>query len=158
MNCYRCDYGNQAVTIEAATAEEAAREYVETGLWGEVTSTTWINVYVEEVDEDDELVEGGERERIKVALNPDAPECMEGEGASHVWRSPRFLGGCEQNPGVWGHGAGVLIRECCVRCGCERETDTWAQDRETGEQGLESVSYEPRKWLEEIDALAREGS
>jgi hypothetical protein len=53
-----------------------------------------------------------------------------------------LVGGIEENPGVWGHGGGVVINEACVRCGCGRTTDTWAQDPSTGRQGLESVAYE----------------
>jgi hypothetical protein len=83
----------------------------------------------------------GDRERIKVAVDPDEPKC--GEGGEHDWQSPYDLvGGCKSNPGVWGHGGGVVINEACVRCGCKRVTDTWAQDGETGEQGLRGVSYE----------------
>jgi hypothetical protein len=31
-------------------------------------------------------------------------------------------------------------------CGCARITDTWAQDPETGEQGLHEVRYEPDRY------------
>jgi hypothetical protein len=40
-----------------------------------------------------------------------------------------------------------------MRCGCERTTDTWAQNPETGEQGLQSVSYEEGKYADEIREL-----
>jgi hypothetical protein len=134
MTTYKCDDGNAEIEIEADSAEEAAREYVDGGDWGPIESTTWINVYVEDED--------GDRERVKVALQPEEPACV--DGRDHDWDSPHELvGGCESNPGVWGHGGGVIITEACTRCGCKRTTDTWAQDRETGEQGLESVSYEP---------------
>ena len=46
-----------------------------------------------------------------------------------------------ENPGVWGHGGGVIIEEHCTRCDATRTTDTWAQDGSTGQQGLTSVSY-----------------
>ena len=35
-----------------------------------------------------------------------------------------------------------MIREVCGHCGLYRERDTWAQDPQTGEQGLQSVSYQ----------------
>lgn len=81
-----------------------------------------------------------ERESITIDVDPDAPECSESE---HDWQSPfSVLGGCEENPGVWGHGGSVIIRSVCAHCGVYRVTDGWAQNRETGEQGLESVTYE----------------
>lgn len=133
MTTYKCDDGNGEVEIEANSAEEAAREYVDGGDWGLIERTTWINVYV--TDEDDE------RERVKVALHPPEPACV--DGCNHDWDNPHELvGGCESNPGVWGHGGGVIINEACMRCGCKRTTNTWDYDRETGEQGLESVTYE----------------
>lgn len=36
----------------------------------------------------------------------------------------------------------MVIVETCAHCGVRKVTDTWAQDRETGEQGLTSVSYQ----------------
>jgi len=87
------------------------------------------------------VVSRTERDSVTVALEPDEPDCA--DGADHDWRSPlSVVGGIAENPGVWGHGGGVIIREVCSRCGAYRVTDTWAQDRETGEQGLRSVRYE----------------
>jgi hypothetical protein len=40
-----------------------------------------------------------------------------------------------------------------MHCGCGRKVDTWAQDQQTGEQGLESVSYEPGKYSHAIAEL-----
>lgn len=80
-----------------------------------------------------------DRDWHSVEINPEEPECS---GDEHDWRSPySVVGGIKENPGVWGHGGGVIITEVCRHCGCYRVTDTWAQDRETGEQGLESVEY-----------------
>lgn len=81
------------------------------------------------------------------------PECRSGH--EHDWRSPySVLGGIRENPGVWGHGAGAIIREICSHCGVYRVTDTWAQDLETGEQGLTSIRYEDAddrsiEWVEQ---------
>ena len=50
-------------------------------------------------------------------------------------------------------GGGVVIAEVCVQCGCKRTTDTWAQDRSTGEQGLTSVGYERKAFS--ADEIAR---
>ncbi|MFK5173569.1 hypothetical protein ACI3QN_13730, partial [Propionibacterium freudenreichii] len=58
-------------------------------------------------------------------IHPDAPACVSGH--EHDWQSPyRIVGGDRTNPGVRGHGGGVITREICVHCGAERVTDTWA--------------------------------
>jgi len=78
---------------------------------------------------------------VTTTIEPPAPACEDGH--SHDWQSPHsVLGGLRQNPGVWGKNGGVIIREVCAHCACYRVTDTWAQDRSTGEQGLTEVSYE----------------
>lgn len=77
------------------------------------------------------------------------PDCH--DGAEHDWQSPHeIVGGDKKSPGVWGHGGGVVIVECCLRCGCARRTDTWAQDPITGQQGVESVTYEPGRYADKI--------
>lgn len=139
MTTYRCDDGNAEIEIEADSAQDAAQEYVDGGSWGEVESTIWITVYVESDD--------SEREGITIALDPTEPDC---EASEHDWRSPLSLvGGIKENPGVQGHGGGVVIHEVCGYCGSHRHRDTWAQNPETGEQGLDSVSYD------EADAESR---
>jgi hypothetical protein len=86
-----------------------------------------------------------DRDRIAAAIDPgiaNQPACVDGE--DHDWQSPiEIVGGIKENPGVWGHGGGVTIQEVCLRCGCGKCTDTWAQDPETGEQGLRSIKYAP---------------
>jgi len=75
-----------------------------------------------------------------VTLHPEEPECSR---AAHSWCSPHVLvGGDKSNPGVRGHGGGVLIHEVCQHCLVSRHRDTWAQNPEDGEQGLESISYD----------------
>lgn len=150
MTTYRCNDGNAEIDIEAESPQDAAQQYVDGGEWGESTNTSWIHVYVQELDADGEAVDS--RHNITVEVNPDEPECEDDGG--HDWQSPHgIVGGIKENPGVWGHGGGIVIVECCIRCGCKRTTDTWAQDHETGEQGLRSVEYEPEKWAEEISVL-----
>lgn len=151
MNTYKCDDGNAEVEITADSAQEAAEEYVSDGDWGEIESTTWINVYVQETKDGEDV---GRRERCKVGLHPKDPSCTQDE---HDWQAPHsIVGGLKENPGVHGHGGGVTIAEVCMHCGCERVTDTWAQDPETGEQGLESVKYTPRKYEDEVASLNEE--
>lgn len=126
--------------IEAPDAQSAAQQYVAGGDFDASEGTIWINVTVtpiaektgEELDED--------QQRIKVAVDPDEPECT---AEAHVWRTPySILGGLKENPGCWGHGGGVIQKSVCACCGKYRIEDSWAQDMETGEQGLNSVKYE----------------
>lgn len=135
MAKWLCRDEGAELEIEAETAGKAAREYVDGGDWGEIESTSWIHVWVAPADNPDC------GEQIQVTLDPVAPDCTD-DAADHDWRSPLSLvGGIESNPGVWGHGGGVVIREVCAHCGAYCETDTWAQDPATGIQGLRSVSY-----------------
>ncbi len=142
LTTYRCTDGNADVDIEAESAEDAAQEYVDGGEWGmdeEGAKTTWIDVWCTPLDEDGEPDED-EREKVTITLQPTEPECSSEDG--HDWQSPiEVVGGIEENPGVWGKGGGVTITEVCSHCGCYRDTDTWAQRPDTGEQGLRSVSY-----------------
>jgi hypothetical protein len=138
--------GHHYDTISAETAQDAldvARDNVDSSNYCEITETIWIDVRVC-------CKETGEDASDSVALDPPVPKCARG-AREHDWQSPhRIVGGLVENPGVWGHGGGVVIREVCMQCGCGRVTDTWAQKPATGEQGLESVSYEPKKYADEI--------
>jgi hypothetical protein len=155
MPTYLCDDGNAEVRIEATSAREAAQQYVDDGDWGVIEETSWIKVYVEEVhgeDEDgDEIL--GEREEHRIRIEPEEPECTDDIPDEHDWQSPiEVVGGIESNPGVWGHGGGVIIHEVCATCGAYRDTDTWAQDPQDGTQGLRSLTYRDadeasRAWL-----------
>lgn len=133
--------------IEAATQDEAeqiaagrAADWLETGDWDTSGGTLFLHAdWSLRNAEGDEIADG----RKKLTLHPDAPRCTDGKRDTHDWQAPHaIVGGIEENPGVWGHGGGVTITEVCMRCGCGRHTDTWAQDPSTAEQGLESVRYE----------------
>lgn len=147
MRTYLCDDGNAEVEIEASSAEEAAKAYVEGGDWGEGDETFWVAVWVKEVPEDGS--DEGCVERIKVPVHPEEPDCTDGN--THDWQSPHdIVGGIEENPGVWGHGGGVFFHEVCMNCGCARITDTWAQDPSDGEQGLTSVRYDGEQYADRV--------
>lgn len=135
MAIYTCrDACGVAIDIEADTPREAAQEYVDGAEW-ENASTMWHHIHVREVGRPDD-----EGETFDITLPPPVPECC---GDAHDWQSPHdLLGGLKENPGVWGHGGGVKIREVCAHCGVYRVTDTWATDPETGQQGLESIEYQ----------------
>lgn len=157
---WKADDGNCPVDYpDAESGEEAAAEYVESGDWGERDQTDWVDIcawqeallLVREGDDYALDVVRVNDDEHTVTLEPDEPECT---GEDHDWQSPHDLvGGLRCNPGVRGSGGGVVIHEVCVVCGCARITDTWAQRRDTGEQGLTSVRYDTddtslRDWLD----------
>lgn len=126
-----------------ADAEEQAREWLRNGDYGEVERTIWCDARIEGED--------GDESSVTVTIDPTAPKCTDGERDSHDWQSPHALvGGLKENPGVWGHGGGVVIHEACLHCGCGRVTDTWAQCPGTSKQGLRSVNYEAGKYAGEV--------
>lgn len=143
---YSADDGNAQIDeIIADDPQEAAEQYVEGGEWGDRSETSWVHVYAWRrgyvLDPDTGEVEeiSIDRDRFTETLEALEPEC---DADEHDWQSPiEVLGGIEQNPGVWGHGGGVVIHEVCRQCGVYRITDTWAQDPGTGEQGLRSLKY-----------------
>lgn len=138
MATYTLRDGDSGITqtIEADSLDdmrEQAEEWAAEGDWDLSNGTVWVDVYVEDDD-------GDRIETVTAAIDPPEPRCPAGE---HDWQSPHdVVGGIEENPGVWGHGGGVVIHECCMHCGARKVTDTWAQRRDTGEQGLRSVSYD----------------
>jgi hypothetical protein len=132
---------------DAVDGRDAAETYVDGGDWGDNACTTWAHVYawprytVLDVVVDDLKARCSHR----IEIEPQEPSCISGD--NHDWDSPyEIVGGIKETPGVWGHGGGVVMNECCMRCGCAKITDTWAQDRYNGEQGLTSVRYKPGQY------------
>lgn len=138
-------------TCDRAASIEEARQKAEQWIldfdYGNVDETFWMDV-----DIYDDAEDNGDYERLTVTIHPDEPDCLEGE---HRWESPHCIfGGLKENPGVFGNGGGVIIKELCSNCGRYRITDTWAQRADTGEQGLKSIHYreadeESSAWVEE---------
>lgn len=125
----------------ASEAIEHAEEMLENGDYGEVTETFWPEAIIEGED--------GTYDSVSITVDPDEPDCEEVE---HDWQSPyQLVGGLKENPGVWGNGGGVIIKEVCMHCGCGKTTDTWAQDRSNGTQGHTSVSYDVGRYQIESD-------
>lgn len=155
---WHADDGNAEITGEFESGQEAAQDYVDTGEWNmdEESESCWITVWAwrEGIDIDGDIVQV-DRDSYTIRVDPDEPECSDGE--DHDWQSPlEIVGGIKENPGVWGHGGGVVIQEVCMRCGCGKLIDTWAQDPQNGRQGLTSVSYEPGKYTNEISRADNE--
>lgn len=147
LDGWYADDGNAVVYYDwADSGQEAAQEYVDDGSWGDVDETTYVTVLAWQegvmVDEDYVITDVRINEgTYTIPLNPDEPDCV--DGGDHRWSSAyELVGGIESNPGVWGHGGGVYSTAVCTKCGLKRTYDSWAQNRETGEQGLDSVSYE----------------
>jgi len=152
---WTADDGNVEVEYDSDSGEEAAQLYVDEGSWGNSSETQWVKVYYWRVGYD----EDGDEQQVYhgsylAEVEPDEPECSADE---HDWCSPiEVVHGCVENPGVYGHGGGVIITEVCRHCGIYRETDTWAQDRSSGRQGLESIAYrdadeQSLAWIASLD-------
>jgi hypothetical protein len=139
---YMADDGNAEIEYEhATTRQDAAEEYVSDGDWGDESGTARITVDTWPIYQlgDVRVADPNDRESCRVELPATEPACSESE---HDWTTPfEVLGGISENPGVWGNGGGVICRCICRHCGSLRTTDTWAQDPQTGEQGLDSISY-----------------
>lgn len=134
--------------------EEAAKEYVDSGDWGDESSTDWVDVHAWRRWTLGSVVIDEDSETFTIEIEPKEPACS---GDEHDWCSPHsVVGGIEENPGVWANGGGVIINEVCRHCGCLKTTDTWAQ--KGAEQGYTSVAYDNgnhscrdawEKWVEE---------
>lgn len=142
---YICTDGEYEVELEASSAKQAARFYVDGGEWGEHAKTTWVKVYV--------LADGAlEDEEVKVPIHPSEPPCLDEEG--HQWETPfSIVGGTEEQPGVFGHGGGVHMIEVCMRCACGRHTKTWDNDPQDGEEGVRSLEYRRGEYAEKLAAI-----
>ncbi|NJO18565.1 MAG: hypothetical protein HC877_23410, partial [Thioploca sp.] len=145
--------GYEYSEVLASTASEAldiAIENVDRSNYGndddDDNNTMWI-----EVEARCKLT--GEYESATVTLHPEEPECPKGE---HEWESPfRIVGGIKENPGIWGNGGGIIIDQVCIHCYAGRTKNTWAQDPQTGVQGLTSVTYyPPGHWAPKDEAEA----
>lgn len=82
----------------------------EQGLW---------SLLVSAVDADGK--ETGQSWSIEVIVgdDEDEPDCVEGQ--EHDWQSPEWLGGCRENPGVWGiGGTQIASQTVCSLCGAYR--------------------------------------
>lgn len=143
---YADDGGAEIHIPDADSGEDAARQYVEGGDWGdERNRTDWVDVWAWRralaLDENQVITIEMDRSRHTIEIEPDEPECEHADG--HDWHER----------GVRGHGGGVEITHVCAHCGRYMIVDTWAQRPDTGEQGLRSVEYrEPdessRDWVE----------
>ena len=123
-----------------SAVEDELRDWTEGGDWDLSEGTFWVTDHAWPIDPVTSEEREDDRVDVRVTFEPEEPAC---DDDAHDWQSPHdLLGGLKENPGVWGKGGGVIIREVCAHCGAYRVTDTWAQDPSTGMQGLRSVAYE----------------
>lgn len=114
-------------------ARSQAKEWALDGTYDNIDSTFWVDIIIENS-------KGETIDVVSVAINPPEPLCVDGP---HDWIAPwNIVGGIKENPGIWGNAGGVVVTECCSKCGCQRTINTWAHNPATGEQGLVSVAYE----------------
>ena len=129
MTQFSCwdDDCREEVTIDSDTSLAAAREYLRECYGPAETHTIILRIYTRAHD--------GATDAHTITLVPDAPPCS-GASHAHHWR----------HKSVVANGGGVIEQDECRVCNLVCETDTWAQDPATGEQGLTTVTY--------IDALS----
>src|SRR5690606_27203960 len=114
---YYATDGNAEVEYRTAkSAKEAAREYVESGDWGERDRTIWIDVLAYRkalgVRKDDVVEIRIDEQRHTIPLDPEEPPCTRDE---HTWGERDMRG----------HGGGVIITDICMHCARYRIIDTW---------------------------------
>lgn len=94
--------------------------------------TVWLHATLHRIDQTDEDADEDGWVLIgpiTTTLEAVEPDCTDEDG--HWY---------EQGD-VWGSGGGVAWSDTCTRCGLVYHCDTWAQDAETGEQGLLEERY-----------------
>lgn len=127
-----------------AWADEHAQHCAEIAVGSGGTSDQPIiwrySAEIEAVDADgDRVTVTGHGEAVE---EPPAAKCVEADDGEHEWCSPfAVVGGIKENPGVQGHGGGVIITEVCRHCGTYRTTDTWA----TGHDGRPTTTVTYRE-------------
>ncbi len=152
--------------FDAAT-EDAARDHALSVMadaeFDTSEGTVWYRGHLFEIETDDDGDERAENiAYLTYTFEPSEPDCERGQ--EHDWKAPHsVVGGIKDNPGVHGHGGGVIIREVCAHCGAYKVIDTWAQDMSNGQEGLHSVAYEDADeislaWIkgQQLDQLAED--
>ena len=121
--------------LEAAL--EAAKEWASEGSYDE---RVMVSVCVRGIDDDGEYTDEYDSSEVEAGPEPEAPECAEGE--EHAWESPyEIVGGCKDNPGVWGLGGTTLtFHSVCCRCGAHKHETSYGSQRNPGQ--CDQVTYE----------------
>jgi hypothetical protein len=118
-------------------AEEIAAESWQSGSWD---GKSIIELYLCEVDEDDDDIGDPWSIKVEVGDDPEPPECIDDH--KHDWQSPyEVVGGLKENPGVWATGGTTIcVTQVCVHCGAYRKSIYYGAQREPGQ--CDTVEYE----------------
>lgn len=128
--------GCEFQTVEAESAEAALADFdpEESADYDTSRGTVWVRIHARNVDDRED-----DASRT-YQIDQDEPPCPGGD--EHDWQTPHdIVGGVKENPGVVGHGGGIIMAECCMHCGMRKKTDTWAQNPDDGTQGHTTVTY-----------------
>ncbi len=146
----RDDSGTELHFPGAEWPEDAVDKWLEGSDYSWVKRTTIFRFYAYQKHINrlgDVGVDESTIEELTVCGHPEAPRCK--DDGEHDWRRPiEIVGGLEENPGVVGHGGGVIIREVCSHCGVYRVTDT--------SHAYEAIWYEDadeasKDWVESLE-------
>ena len=133
---------------QANKAEEEARELYGCSTWAKATLyeippekliENWEGSHISSI------LKTGDMEEYKIDsfegyISQDEPKCISENG--HHWAATyEREGGIKENPGVWGHGAGVILHDHCTRCNVIRKKDTWGTNPFDGTHGHEMITY-----------------
>jgi hypothetical protein len=141
----------QQMAQEAAddATEYAISEAEEGDVLSPVTANVRLTVWG--LDSDGDLAYVVVEASAEGDLPENAGEKDEEEG---TWESPYdLLGGIEENPGVQGHGGGVIIREVSSATGRYRITNTWDQSHSAVPQTTicyEEADEESLRWISSL--------
>lgn len=123
--------GEDTFVCSPSEVKEAWDEWINEFPWCESSETVWVHGRATD--------EFGKDHFFMATVEPEEPDCSSDE---HMWDTPYYiLGGLKENPGIQGHGGGATGTEICRHCGTYKIWDSWAQDPETGKQGLHSIEY-----------------
>lgn len=121
MKTFTCwDESGHEVVYEAATAKDAAQEYVDSGDYYLESKTIWVNVYVRDEDEGEDAVV----QNIKIAIHPEDPTSED-----EAW----VYTGCQ--------GSGGGVASFYRKGDWTKVENSWDYDPQDGVQGLTSVNY-----------------
>ena len=133
------DDGNSEI-IEAEdmdAAKETAEEIWQDGSWD---NKIYIDVYIQQLDFDDEPIGDMDEIEVECGEEPPEPDCADGE--EHEWESPHELvGGLTENPGVWSTGGTTYVtKTVCKNCGIYRTETEYGSQRKP--QQCDKIEYE----------------
>lgn len=142
---WHADDGNSEVEGEFDSGYDAAKDYVDTGDWGDIGHGTSVSVTVWRmgIDSDGDDVHVDEKSHT-IDILPEEPECPAGE---HEWTSAHE-GGCRENPGCWaGNGTSMAFRSHCEKCGMQKDENSTGMQRNPGDSDTVEYSETDAAWV-----------